>query len=82
MQFQADVLNRQVLRSQTAELSGLGAAFAAGLGCGYWASTAEILKAVAPHDDFKPALEEGKRNRLVSRWNSAVAAVKTHGLAQ
>jgi glycerol kinase len=82
MQFQADVLNRQVLRSQTAELSGLGAAFAAGLGCGYWTSTAEILKAVAPHDDFKPALEEEKRNRLVSRWNSAVDAVKSYGLAQ
>jgi glycerol kinase len=38
MQFQADVLDRPVLRSQTAELSGLGAAFAAGLGYGVWSS--------------------------------------------
>jgi glycerol kinase len=82
MQFQADVLDRQVLRSQTAELSGLGAAFAAGLGCGFWSSTAEISKVVAPHDAFKPGLEEGTRNRLVSRWNAAVTAVKTYGLAQ
>ncbi len=50
MQFQADVLDRQVLRSQTAELSGLGAAFAAGLGCGFWPSTDEIANVVAPHD--------------------------------
>jgi glycerol kinase len=82
MQFQADVLDRQVLRSQTAELSGLGAAFAAGLGCGFWSSTAEISKVVAAHDAFTPVLEEGKRNRLVNSWNAAVAAVKTYGLAQ
>jgi glycerol kinase len=82
MQFQADVLDRQVLRSQTAELSGLGAAFAAGLGCGFWSSTAEISKVVAAHDAFTPVLEEGKRNRLVSSWNAAVAAAKTYRLAQ
>jgi len=82
MQFQADILDRQVLRSQTAELSGLGAAFAAGLGCGFWSSATEISRVVASHDAFQPALEEGKRNRLVNRWNAAVAAVKTYGLAQ
>jgi glycerol kinase len=82
MQFQADVLNRQVLRSQTAELSGLGAAFAAGLGCGFWSSTAEIAQVVAPHDPFEPVLEEGRRTQLVKRWEAAVAAVKTYGLAQ
>ena len=60
MQFQADVLGRQVLRSQTAELSGLGAAFAAGLGCGFWSSTEEIARLVAPHDAFYPSLEESK----------------------
>jgi glycerol kinase len=82
MQFQADVLNRQVLRSQTAELSGLGAAFAAGLGCGFWSSTAEIAQVVAPHDPFQPVLEEGRRTHLVDRWEAAVAAVRTYGLAQ
>jgi glycerol kinase len=82
MQFQADILDRQVHRSQTAELSGLGAAFAAGLGCGFWSSTAEITKVVAPHDTFRPVLEEGQRKRLVNRWNAAVTAAKTYGLVQ
>jgi len=82
MQFQADVLDRQVLRSQTAELSGLGAAFAAGLGCGFWRSTDEVAKVVAPHDAFHPGLEESERNRLVRRWHGAVASVKAYGLAQ
>jgi glycerol kinase len=82
MQFQADILDRQVQRSQTAELFGLGAAFAAGLSCGFWSSTAEIIKVVAAHDTFRPVLEEDKRNRLVNRWNAAVSAVKMYGLAQ
>jgi glycerol kinase len=80
MQFQADVLDRPVLRSRTAELSGLGAAFAAGLGCGFWPSTEEVAAAVAPHDAFHPELEESERNRLVRRWNGAVASVKAYGL--
>jgi glycerol kinase len=79
MQFQADVLYRPVLRSQTAELSGLGAAFAAGLGCGFWSSTEEIAKVAASHDAFQPGLDEEERNRLVRRWNGAVASVKAYG---
>ena len=82
MQFQADVIDRPVLRSQTAELSGLGAAFAAGLGCGFWSSTEEVAKVVAPHDAFNPGLEESDRKRLVRRWNGAVASVKAYGLVQ
>jgi glycerol kinase len=80
MRFQAGVLDRPVLRSQTAELSGLGAAFAAGLGCGFWPSTEALAKVVAPHDAFQPRLEEGDRAQLLRRWDGAVAAVKAYGL--
>jgi glycerol kinase len=81
MQFQADVLDRQVMRSRTAELSGLGAAFAAGLGCGFWSSTDEMAKAVAPHDLFRPQLEDRERTRLVNGWNNAVTSVKRLSVA-
>jgi glycerol kinase len=81
MQFQADVLDRQVMRSQTAELSGLGAAFAAGLGCGFWSSTDEVASVIAPHDLFRPQLEDRERTRLVHGWNSAVTSVKTFAAA-
>ena len=77
MQFQADVLDRQVMRSQTAELSGLGAAFAAGLGSGFWSSTDEVARVIAPHDLFRPQLEDHERTRLVHGWTNAVASVKT-----
>ncbi|MBV8483040.1 MAG: glycerol kinase GlpK [Verrucomicrobia bacterium] len=77
MQFQAGLLNRHVLRSRTAELSGLGAAFAAGLGAGLWSSPDELTAAIAPHDPFDPAMDDDERNRLVLGWNRAVESVKT-----
>ena len=76
MQFQADLLDRPVHRSGTAELSGLGAAFAAGLGAGFWASTEELAEAIAPHDQFQPTMNAEKRNHLVRGWNRAVESVK------
>jgi glycerol kinase len=81
MQFQADMLDRQVLRSQMAELSGMGAAFAAGLGCGFWSSADEIARVVASHDPFYPRLEGRERSRLVHHWNAAVVSVKALALA-
>jgi glycerol kinase len=76
MQFQADLLERAVLRSRTAELSGLGAAFAAGLGAGFWSSPEGLTAAVAPHDPFQPAMDAEKRKRLVSGWSRAVESVR------
>jgi len=77
MQFQADVLDRQVMRSQTAELSGLGAAFAAGLGSGFWSSTDAVATAISPHDLFRPRMEDHERARLVHGWTNAVTSAKT-----
>ena len=77
MQFQSDLLDRPVLRSQTAELSGLGAAFAAGLGCDFWSSTEEIAGVAASHDVFDPQMENPKRDLLIKHWQGAVATVKT-----
>jgi len=76
MQFQADLLDRPVLRSRTAELSGLGAAFAAGLGAGFWSSPDELAAVVAPHDPFDPAMDDDQRMRLVLGWSRAVESVK------
>jgi glycerol kinase len=76
MQFQADLVDRPVHRSQTAELSGLGAAFAAGLGAGFWSSTEELAGVVAPHDRFQPEMDNEQRTRLVRRWKNAVASTR------
>jgi glycerol kinase len=80
MQFQSDLLDRPVLRSQTAELSGLGAAFAAGLGCKFWSSPEEIARLIASHDVFGPKMDSQKRDPLINRWHGALATVKTLAL--
>jgi len=64
------------------EVSGLGAAFAAGLGCAFWSSTDEIGRVLASHDPFHPRMEEGERSRLVHDWNGAVASVKALALVR
>ena len=76
MQFQADLLDRPVFRSRTPELSGLGAALAAGLGAGVWSSPDELAAVVAPHDPFQPAMDDDRRKRLVRGWSRAVESVK------
>ena len=76
MLFRSDLLDRPVQRSQTAELSGLGAAFAAGLGAGFWSSSDELASAIAPHDSFRPSMDDEKRKRLIVGWNRAVESVK------
>jgi glycerol kinase len=76
MQFQADLLNCPVLRSETAELSGLGAAFAAGLGAGFWSSTDDLFSVIATHDRFQPGPKQEERTRLVESWEGAVASVQ------
>jgi glycerol kinase len=72
MQFQADILGRPVLRSSNEDLSGLGAAWLAGLAIGWWGSLTEIE--LLPHtaDRFEPSLESAERDRLYGGWKKAV----------
>jgi glycerol kinase len=42
MQFQSDILNREVVRPVVAETTALGAAYAAGLATGFFSGTAEL----------------------------------------
>lgn len=74
MQFQADILSAEVVRSRWAESTVLGAAYLAGLACGYYPDTAAIEKnrLSGKLKTFKPAMEQGERLSLLSGWKSAV----------
>lgn len=54
LQIQADVLQTPVLRTQSLEMTGLGAAFLAGLGSGLWASRAELRSTLRIEHTFEP----------------------------
>ena len=73
MQFQADVLDRPVLRSRSADLSALGAAYLAGLATGVWKSLEEIELLPRGRDRFEPKMAATKRDAMIDGWRNAVA---------
>ena len=72
MQFQADVSRRVLHRPQNVETTALGAAFLAGLACGYWSGTDELAALRASDDVFKPQMEDAQANALLDGWADAV----------
>jgi glycerol kinase len=72
MQFQADVLNVPVVRPVVAETTALGAAYAAGLAVGFWASTEEIRTNWAAERSWEPAMGATERAARYSEWKKAV----------
>jgi glycerol kinase len=73
MQFQADILDRPVLRSASADLSALGAAYLAGLQTGIWKSLEEIEALPRSRDRFEPKMSASDRDSLLTGWQEAVA---------
>ena len=72
MQFQADLLNRPVVRPAVSETTALGAAFAAGLSVGFWQDREELASLWAEERRWTPAMSEGERRERIRRWKRAV----------
>jgi glycerol kinase len=71
MQFQADILNTEVQRPAVVETTALGAAYLAGLACGFY--TKNQLANASPIDKkFVSGMEEEKREKLYKGWKKAV----------
>jgi glycerol kinase len=73
MQFQSDLLGVPVVRPKVIETTALGAAYAAGLAVGYWASTADITSNWGEDKRWLPGMAEERRAALYGKWNKAVA---------
>ena len=71
MQLQADVLNTEVIRPREIETTALGAAFAAGLGHGFWEDLQSLEELVATDKCWTPNMDAEARDRLYSEWNKA-----------
>jgi len=72
MQFQADILNRPVVKPPIKETTALGAAYAAGLAVGFYKSTDDLRARWAADKTWNPALEETKRTSMYHMWKKAV----------
>jgi glycerol kinase len=72
MQFQADILNRPVVRPSIKETTALGAAYAAGLGIGLFEDTDELCSHWSINKTWMPQMEERKRESMYQSWKKAV----------
>ena len=73
MQFQSDVLDREVIRPAVQETTSLGAAYAAGLAVGYYSGLDELRANWRADHVWKPRLAETEREKLYANWKKAVA---------
>lgn len=75
MQFQADVLGVECIRSAVLETTALGAAFLAGLGIGFWDSQQAITDTWRANGVFVPSLAESVVAAHVDQWQGALAKI-------
>lgn len=72
MQFQADILGARVYRPECIETTALGAAYLAGLACGYWSGREEIRDNWQLGREFVHEMSENSREQLLKGWKKAV----------
>ena len=76
MQFQSDMLDVPVERSQIQESTALGAAFLAGLAVGFWESKAAISKLWKLDKTFIKKIAPEEQENLYANWQNAVEATR------
>ncbi len=72
LQFQADILGVPAVRPKMIETTALGAAYAAGLAVGVWASTDELAENWAVDRRWQPQMGQKQRRALTRSWRKAV----------
>ncbi|WP_373047349.1 glycerol kinase GlpK [Vulgatibacter sp.] len=72
LQFQADLLQTQVVRPKMVETTALGAAFLAGLAVGVWSSKDAIRRVWKQDKRFTPKMKPPLRDEKLAAWQAAV----------
>lgn len=72
MQFQADILGAEVVRPAVRETTALGAAYLAGLACGYYKDIDSLRKNVGQASVFLPKMDDAARAEKLRGWEEAL----------
>ena len=72
MQFQADIVDRAVVRPRIKETTALGAAFAAGLAIGAFRDADDLRTRWAESRRWHPQMQDDARQQMLRRWTKAV----------
>lgn len=76
MQFQADLLQSQVVRPRITETTALGAAYLAGLAVKYWSNIHEVKQQWQVDRTFSPLIRKEDTHSFIKEWHRAVKASK------
>ena len=76
-QFLANVLNIPVQRPEQTETTALGAAYLAGLHCGYYKNHDDLIANWQLDNEFQPELQATERDDLLAGWARAIDGVKS-----
>ena len=72
MQFQSDILNKEVVRPTVTESTAAGSAYLAGLAVGFWKSIDELKDKVGVDRVYTPVMDDEQRTGLYKGWKKAV----------
>jgi glycerol kinase len=72
MQFQADILDRPVVRPAIKETTALGAMYAAGLAVGYYRDLDDLRSNWSVNRTWTPSMTADRRERMYRTWKKAV----------
>ena len=72
MQFQADILDVDVIRPAVAETTALGAAYAAGLAVGMWSEQEDLRENWVEDKRWTPKMDPTTRETEYRHWKKAV----------
>lgn len=75
MQFQADMLNACINRSDVEEASALGAVVMNGLARKVWNNMDEVAALRTSDNRILPHMSDEERNRLYAEWTEAIHTV-------
>ena len=76
LQFQSDIVGRDIQRPVIRETTAMGAAYLAGLAVGFWKDLKEIQSVRRIDRKFEPSMSVADRNERMHGWHKAVERAK------
>jgi glycerol kinase len=78
MQFQADISGLDVVRADMKEATAAGAAYLAGLTCGFFKDREEIKALASAAKIFSPEMDNDTRKQKLDGWHRAIKACRAY----
>lgn len=76
-QFLADILDIRIQRPKQTETTALGAAYLAGLQCGFYDSFDTLTENWQQEAEFQPSMDQQSRENLLAGWDDAIRRTRS-----